>query len=174
MSLISEINRTETEKNKTKQVAINIDNKLVELGGEQAIDLADVANKMGAMVKTQYKKFATIERTLDVNYTNNTEFTIPLNLDFKPSRILAHSLNSGNGTFANCWNADSKFGLNNKDCKHYLLFEGSSDFTDLNKNKKFYAYIKSYDKNRIVFSSSGMSFDRHNFVDVKIEVICIG
>lgn len=34
MSLASEINRTETEKNKTKKVATNIDNKLVELGGE--------------------------------------------------------------------------------------------------------------------------------------------
>ena len=36
MSLTSEINRTETEKNKTKQVATQIDNKLIELGGEQA------------------------------------------------------------------------------------------------------------------------------------------
>lgn len=46
MSLISEINRTETNKNKTKTVANNIDNKLVELGGEQAESLADIPNKI--------------------------------------------------------------------------------------------------------------------------------
>ena len=60
MSLIQEINRTETEKNKTKQVATNIDNKIVELGGEQAINLADVPNKIDETIKNNLRKSAVI------------------------------------------------------------------------------------------------------------------
>ena len=60
MSLISEINRTETEKNKTKQVAVNIDNKLIELGGERATDLADVPNKI-EILTNEYTKYALIK-----------------------------------------------------------------------------------------------------------------
>lgn len=55
MSLTDTINNTNTEKENLKTVANNIDSKLVELGGEQAINLADVVNKMSAMVG-QYKK----------------------------------------------------------------------------------------------------------------------
>ena len=61
MSLIQEINRTETEKNKTKQVATNIDNKLVELGGERATDLADVPNKIDETIKNNLRKSAVID-----------------------------------------------------------------------------------------------------------------
>ena len=50
MSLKTEIDRTETEKNKTKQVAINIDNKLVELGGQRATNLADVPNEIQLLI----------------------------------------------------------------------------------------------------------------------------
>lgn len=90
MSLIQEINRTEIEKNKTKQVAINIDNKLVELGGEQAIDLADVANKMEVMVKTQYKRVAQGSCNVNLNTiflepTKQIEVSIPLK--FTPKKF---------------------------------------------------------------------------------------
>ena len=60
MNLKQEINRTETEKNKTKKVATNIDNKLVELGGEQAIDLSDVPNKIEKTLNNNLIKTATI------------------------------------------------------------------------------------------------------------------
>lgn len=60
MSLATEINRTETEKNKTKQVAVNVDNKLVELGGERAESLADIPNKI-EVVENQYLKIAEIK-----------------------------------------------------------------------------------------------------------------
>lgn len=84
MSLITEINRTETEKNKTKQVATQIDKKLVELGGEQAINLADVPNKMGAMVG-QYNKVATFDSPGIIKFDNNTQtVTIPTNTQFVP------------------------------------------------------------------------------------------
>lgn len=85
MSLIQEINRTETEKNKTKQVATNIDNKLVELGGEQATNLSDVANKMGAMVTGNYKKIATGDLNYKVSLDRGEGFnkTLPINFDLK-------------------------------------------------------------------------------------------
>ena len=85
MNLKQEINRTETNKNKTKQVATNIDNKLVELGGERATDLSDVANKMEGMVTGNYKKIATMkpnktfntqELTKGVSLSTQAEFTI--------------------------------------------------------------------------------------------------
>ena len=90
MSLVSEINRTETEKNKTKQVAVNIDNKLIELGGEQATDLTDVPNKMEVMVKTQYKRVAQGSCNVNLNTiylepTKQIEVFIPLK--FTPKKI---------------------------------------------------------------------------------------
>lgn len=100
MSLVTEINRTGTETNKTKQVATNIDNKLVELGGERATDLADVVNKMDTMVG-QYKKIAEGEYNSDLKVRDNDsqgtlinneylqfEKKIPLNLNFTPKRII--------------------------------------------------------------------------------------
>lgn len=82
MSLIQEINRTNTEKNKTKTVATNIDSKLVELGGEQAIDLSDVPNKMEVMVG-QYKKFATGDLNYRTSLGPRQGFNKTLPVDFK-------------------------------------------------------------------------------------------
>ena len=98
MSLASEINRTETEKNKTKKVATNIDNKLVELGGEQAINLADVPNKIGAMVTKNYKRITRFNLNKDITYTNTgfKSFEIPLNLEYVPSEIIIRFGNGGN------------------------------------------------------------------------------
>lgn len=83
MSLIQEINRTGTETNKTKQVATNIDNKLVELGGERATDLADVPNKINTMVFTQYKKFATGDLNYKTSLGPRQGFNKTLPVDFK-------------------------------------------------------------------------------------------
>lgn len=94
MNLKQEINRTEAEKNKTKQVAINIDNKLVELGGEQATDLADVPNKMGAMVTEQYRKVAFIDIPQGIEipniYNGVAPFTrtINYNISFTPKIVV--------------------------------------------------------------------------------------
>lgn len=89
MDLKNTINNTNTHKENIKQVATQIDNKLVELGGEQATDLSDVANKMGAMVTGNYKKVA----ILDIDKTEYgdeywKETEIPINLDFTPSIVI--------------------------------------------------------------------------------------
>ena len=86
MSLITEINRTETEKEKVKKVATQIDNKLVALGGQQATDLADVPNKMQEMTK-QYSKFATGNLDIRLDYSASSQeyvdIDIPINFDAK-------------------------------------------------------------------------------------------
>ena len=63
MSLITEINRINTNKEKAKTVSVKIDNKLVELGGEQATDLNDVPNKMQKMVDN-YIKYALFKNNI--------------------------------------------------------------------------------------------------------------
>lgn len=70
MSLIMEINRIDTNKNKIKTVANNIDNKLVELGGEQAMNLASVPNKLKKLTES-YRK--TVKKTINkrINYYDN-------------------------------------------------------------------------------------------------------
>lgn len=102
MDLKSTINNTNTQKENVKKVATNIDNKLVELGGERATDLADVANKMEGMVTTQYVKIAEGEYNSDLKVRDedrkegtliNNEYLqfekkIPLNLNFTPKRII--------------------------------------------------------------------------------------
>lgn len=102
MSLKDTINNTNTQKENLKTVANNIDNKLVELGGERATNLADVTNKMEGMVNTQYVKIAEgeynsnlsvydeerKEGTLINNEYLQFEKKIPLNLNFTPKRII--------------------------------------------------------------------------------------
>lgn len=102
MSLTDTINNTNTQKENIKTVADNIDNKLVELGGERATDLADVVNKMEGMVTTQYVKIAEgvynsdlgvydtdrKEGILISNEYLQFEKKIPLNLNFTPKRII--------------------------------------------------------------------------------------
>lgn len=65
MSLRDNIDNTNTQKDNLKTVATQIDNKLVELGGEQATDLSDVANKMGAMV-SEYSQYASIDVNIPI------------------------------------------------------------------------------------------------------------
>ena len=109
MSLTDTINNTNTQKENIKTVATNIDNKLIELGGERATNLVDVVNKMGAMVG-QYKKIAEGVYNSDLiskNVYNSgigsldvqkwRDIKIPLNVNFTPKRIIIYFeyMNSG-------------------------------------------------------------------------------
>lgn len=77
MDLKSTINNTNTQKENVKTVATNIDNKLVELGGEQAINLADVPNKM-EVVENKYVKMA------EIDGLNTIINTMPQTIKFSP------------------------------------------------------------------------------------------
>lgn len=87
MSLTDTINNTNIQKENIKTVANTIDNKLVELGGERATNLNDVVNKMGAMVKGNYKKIAmgNLKKRIFLNYDQSIRFELPI--DFKYSTI---------------------------------------------------------------------------------------
>lgn len=89
MSLKTEIDKTNDLKNKTKKAKENINTKLIELGGQNATDLADVPNRIIETV-SKYKRMAEIELNLDITYTNKEyrAVNIPINLNFNPSRII--------------------------------------------------------------------------------------
>ena len=97
MSLTDTINNTNKQKENVKTVANSIDNKLIELGGERATNLADVVNKMEGMVNTQYVKIAYGESSDGfriINRHGNGQpfeqfFEIPINLNFEPKRLLS-------------------------------------------------------------------------------------
>lgn len=132
MSLKDTINNTNTQKENIKTVASNIDNKLVELGGERAKDLNDVANKMGAMVG-QYKKIAKGEkkRIFPQILHDFNDFKIEMNLNFIPKIIICTTwkttyLNERyfNGT------ADSRYNAKTNDTvkgyyRPFIIKEGS-------------------------------------------------
>lgn len=89
MSLTDTINNTNTQKENVKQVATQIDNKLIELGGERATDLNDVANKIGAMVTENYKKIAEIDSykvSFKEGETKTLTYSLPLK--FNPTRLI--------------------------------------------------------------------------------------
>ena len=97
MSLTDTINNTNKQKENAKTVATQIDNKLVELGGERATDLFDVPNKMEGMVG-QYKNFAqgtynsylkgkNIYKPGGPDAVFEKTVIMPLNLNFNPKYI---------------------------------------------------------------------------------------
>ena len=105
MSLTDTINNTNKQKENVKIVAAEIDNKLVELGGERATDLADVVNKMENAV-AQRKKVAKF--TFDANYTNarkvgpGESVIKKINTNFTPNIIFVSLMQS----FANIQKED--------------------------------------------------------------------
>ena len=61
----------------------------MELGGEQAIDLSDVPNKMEVMVKENYNRVSVINKSETIRATVKkwNKMTINFNLTFTPKRI---------------------------------------------------------------------------------------
>lgn len=186
MSLATEINRTEAEKNKTKQVATQIDNKLVELGGEQATDLADVPNKMSAMVNTQYVKIAegTYNSDLIVNYDSSlpnredpkhayVDMNIPISIDFEPERVILRFeyMRDGevSGTSPASYKPYTPFNLS-IDSKHSFNNATSCGAGDRTNNITK-AFIKSMSRYKIVVSmnkiTGGDSYWNERFIIAK-------
>lgn len=112
MSLKDTINNTNTQKENVKTVANNIDKKLVELGGEKAINLNDVPNKMGAMVG-QYFKGALLKpnKKFTVRRYEDQIFRIDTNLTFTPTKVLITLKVNTDSTIINLYNK-SNFDVN--------------------------------------------------------------
>lgn len=152
MDLKNTINNTNTHKENIKTVATQIDNKLVELGGEQATDLSDVANKMGAMVTGNYKKVADVEinsNTYKHEYyygdgNSSATFTIPFNpLSFNPSKVYVHMTARGGGRIGE---HESLYEIN----KYYNFKDdkGGSEYVSMN------FVINIQDKKNLIISSN--------------------
>lgn len=188
MDLKNTINNTNTQKENIKTVANNIDNKLVELGGEQAINLADVVNKMSAMVG-QYKKIAEgvynsdlIVRDNDSQGTliNNEylqfEKKIPLNLNFTPKRIIFkfeymnHSKTIEEGMYA-------PYGLS-VDSKHNYNISTSAGIGNLKypirETKVFVKNITSKEATIVMTAYKELNYPEYFFMKAPIKWTAIG
>ena len=93
MDLKNAINNTNAQKENIKTVANNIDNKLIELGGERATDLADVPNKIQKMrenyIMCAEGNFGGTEYKYSINGDTGIKvITLNLNLTFVPKILL--------------------------------------------------------------------------------------
>lgn len=87
--LKSTVIETDNDKNNLKQAKKNIDNKLVELGGDASTNIFNVPEKIENTINTQYKKIAIVNMDIRISSQSKkiTTFKLP-EVDFKPSRIL--------------------------------------------------------------------------------------
>ena len=100
MSLVSEKDRTKDIVNNLSQVKNDIDNALVELGGEKSTSVMDISNRIYATVSENYYKTAEgtafpkgfsikVEPTSSNRNQNiNVHKNLPLNLSFVPKRLI--------------------------------------------------------------------------------------
>lgn len=174
MDLKNTINNTNTQKENIKTVATQIDNKLVELGGEQAIDLSDVANKMGAMVTGNYTKYAKIQhsKTQAIGNLDNTSkelvFEIPTSIAFLPNYVEGwmymkedESIKaSGSFKYAkgSIVNSGGRYDISSNG--NYFASVEIKSVTITNNNLKIIvrAYTNGYMGNNIEISLSGFTF----------------
>ena len=145
MSLKDTINNTNTQKENIKTVANNIDNKLIELGGERATNLADVALKIQEMSK-QYSKVAEIEMSKILKLGENDHYNKPyaeniiqLNINFIPKRIIA-KIHIKDYKY-NIRFIDSKFQNNKENGKNYSYVDIRAYIT-ISKNNEFIIYAQ--------------------------------
>lgn len=142
MSLTSEINRTETEKNKTKTVAVNIDNKLVELGGEQAINLAEVPSKIDRAL-SGYNKISDGKCSVYMNLAEHVGSGNGLKLPINVNAPLKHVIAKGKLNLGDRYDItfDSERGL--------MVQYGNSRYfvaqIDISGNEAF-LYLSRFDK----------------------------
>ncbi|EEA86050.1 hypothetical protein [Peptacetobacter hiranonis] len=188
MDLKNTINNTNTQKENLKTVANNIDNKLVELGGERATDLADVVNKMDTMVG-QYKKIAEGEYNSDLKVRDNDsqgtlinneylqfEKKIPLNLNFTPKRIIFkfeymnHSKTIEEGMYA-------PYGLS-VDSKHNYNISTSAGIGNLKypirETKVFVKNITSKEATIVMTAYKELNYPEYFFMKAPIKWTAIG
>lgn len=143
MSLKDAINNTNTQKENVKQVATQIDNKLVELGGEQAVNLVDVPNKIEKMIG-QYKKIARgSSKKVGADATRNgyAIISIPLNLESEP-KLLIISIES-KLEYKSSAPYQYDFTITNEDADEYSAYEPEL------RHRILKVYIRSLDRNKL-------------------------
>lgn len=180
MDLKNTINNTNTQKENIKTVATQIDNKLVELGGEQAKDLSDVANKMQNMVG-QYKKYASGKDIYATAKKNGSQCSldITLNINFIPKRIIitniyfyywrsgSYQINPPERTKFYYANLDT----DRKDSKSVLYVEPMASY---NYNDPTELRIENFDLNKKNISIMTAGHEPEGDCEIRYDWIAIG
>ena len=159
MNLKNTIDNTNTQKDKLKTGKRNIDNKLVELGGEEAVNLAEIPLKMQEMAN-QYSKIAEIkiEKNIEVGesfYGDYVENLINLNINFLPKRIFVRYVEVRSGVTSGT--VDSKININSLNTSRGYLW----------------AYIDNIKKDSFKFCAQRSPADESNSYNYKITDILV-
>ena len=126
-------------------------------GGTIADTISDVPSAIDGLLGN-YKKIAIIKTTINLTtLLQKNEIKIPLNLDFKPNRILVHIWINGTAIGKEDY-ADSKF--NTKIT--FGIYSGGYDYINLD--------IKSFDENELILNRNG---GRSMDIDIYFEIIAI-
>ena len=94
-NLKNTINKTETLLNNVKLAKDKINETVVRGGGITSKSLSEIPNNIKNMISKNYKKIAIVDK--NVLLTSNEswkEFSIDLNLNFKPSRVICRLENN--------------------------------------------------------------------------------
>lgn len=120
LDLKSTIAQTEYLKNKTKTVATNIDKKLIGLGGEQAINLADVPNKIKKLTE-RYRKIAKKTLNMTISFYSDSSTKVIYDTNFLPKFVFISIKNS--------YNSDIDY-INVTDVGTYIDFKRDYSYSD--------------------------------------------
>lgn len=92
------INKTEQIKNNTSKIKENINNKLVEIGGNRANNLASVPDEITNLTNN-FENYAVIEINESHNMPKTDILTYPFNVGFKPKVGILNISFTQNGVF---------------------------------------------------------------------------
>ncbi len=170
MSLIQEINRTETNKNKTKTVATQIDNKLTELGGEQAINLNEVAEKI-KLLASNFNKICILE--INKNFKSPVPYQDNINFDFN---INLEKINLNLKKVILYLNQNHTDGTTTRD--DYAFFVDTTKINEMNlvvvtdSFTKVTLTVKKFENNILTLNMNGKA---RKIIDVMVKkAICLG
>lgn len=145
MSLRGNINNTSTQKDKLKTGKRNIDNKIISIGGEKAINIADVPNKIQQAIDRNWTRIAVVtgQTFTQTKEQGNPETNPPavgtktysfkfkfkdIKLNFSPKNIKARVKveffdrnNTAGGATTSFW-----FDLNTVDAKQYIVYHNQT------------------------------------------------
>ena len=129
------IAQTEELKNKVKLAKQRINETVVRGGGSTSKSLAEVPNNIKSMISKNYKKVAIVDKNVPLTSNESwKEFSIDLNLNFKPSRVICRLENNNH--------YDTRSSIDS-------TMDYSADYAGngIGSNADYYAYITQVSQN---------------------------
>ena len=164
--LKSTIIETDNNKNNLKQAKERINAKLIELGGEEAIDIFNVPEKIQTMSE-KYNKLAIIRKEVEVPFREGAIFSINLEIDFSAKRFMTRVTNSSRASDNSIQN-DSYFVSKDIKWKKTKYVDGYEHYQEL------YMKIKSYENNKINIEVTGRNTSKYfDNVFIAFEIMAI-